>query len=126
MATKAGDLRERLTFSVSAAGSADAGDQEPDEYGNVTGGGGAGPGYVEQFEVDARVRPRLGGEEVLAARLAGRNVVAITVRYSTKTAKVTSAWVARDRAGKIYNIRTAVPDERKRWVEMLAELGVAA
>lgn len=112
--TKAEELRERLDFGK-------RGEAADDGYGNVV------ADFVTQFTVQARVRPRLGGEEVFAARLAGRNVVAITVRYSSQTKNITAEWIARDtRTGVTYNIRSAVPDERKLFMEMLAEKGVVA
>lgn len=109
----AGELRELLAFEQRAITS--------DGYGNVEGA------FAEEFQVAARVRPRMGGEEVMAARLAGRQLFTITVRYSSDTTQITTGWRARNvRSGIYYNIRTAVNvDERTRYIEMLAEEGVA-
>jgi SPP1 family predicted phage head-tail adaptor len=108
----AGELRERIAFEQQSAVS--------------DGSGGQTVSWSEVFRCAARVKPRLGGEEVTAARLGGRQPVMITVRHSTDTAQVTPDWRARDvRSGAVYNIRTAVADERRQWVEMLAEKGVA-
>src|SRR5262245_19554970 len=113
----AGDLRYRVTFSQP--------NSTTDEYGNVT------TGWVDRFTVAANITPRLGGETVEAARLAGRQPVVIRVRRSTDTAQVRSDWKATNtNDGTEYNIRTAVdpfqgsPDHGK-WMELLAEAGVA-
>lgn len=108
----AGELRARLAFERQSAVS--------------DGAGGQATSWSEVFVCAARLKPRLGGEEVTAARLAGRQPMMITVRHSSDTAQVTTDWRARDvRTGDVYNIRAAVTDERRRWVEMLAEKGVA-
>ena len=109
----AGELRERVTFSERALTS--------DGYGNSLGD------WADQFTVAARIRPRLGGEEVMAARLSGRNLATITVRYSSDTAEITTDWRAVDtRTGDVWNVRSVVnPDERKRYIDVLAERGVA-
>jgi len=110
--TSAEELRSRLSFAKRDIA-------EDDGYGNVD------KTFIPQFETQARVRPRLGGETILAARLAGTNVVMITVRYSPRTSKVTADWIATDtRTGEVYNIHSAVPDERKFFMEMLGEKGV--
>ncbi len=109
----AGTLRERLTFSKRT-------ETADDGYGNTE------QGWTEQFTVAARVRPRLGGEEVTAARLQGRNIVAVTVRAFAGTREITPDWRAVDaRTGVEYNIRTAVLTEDRAYIEMLAEKGVA-
>lgn len=107
----AGELRERLAFSQQAAQS--------------DGQGGETTSWADVFTCAARVRPKLGGEEVTAARLAGRQPVMITVRYSSDAVQITTDWRARDvRSGDVYNLRAVAPDERKQWVEILAEKGV--
>jgi len=111
--TKAEELRSRLSF-------AKRGENLDDGYGNIQ------ENFIEQFAVQARVRPRLGGETVFAARLEGRNAVAITIRYSNQTKEITPDWRATDtRTGEIYNIRSAIADERKYFMEILGEKGVA-
>lgn len=108
------ELREKVTFSQRAIVS--------DGYGNNEGE------YVDEFTVAARIRPRLGGEEVMAARLQGKNLATITVRYSSDTAQITTDWRATDaRTDDKWNIRSVVnPDERKMFLELLCEKGVAA
>jgi SPP1 family predicted phage head-tail adaptor len=109
----AGKLKERLTFSKLA-------DTIDDGYGNVQ------QGWQDQFTVNSRVRPRLGGEEVMAARLQGKNLVAITLRSSVKTKQITTNWRAVDaRSGEQYNIRSVIETEDKEYIELLGEKGVA-
>jgi head-tail adaptor len=115
--TGAGDLRYRVTFAER--------DQTEDEFGNVS------QGWVDRFTVSANIAPRLGGEAVTAARLAGQQPVVIRVRTSPVTVQITTDWRATDQAsGKVYNIRTAVdPLEGDSmhglFIDMLAETGVA-
>lgn len=106
------DLREKVIFAERAVTS--------DGYGGTDGA------FVDQFTVAARIRPRLGGEEVMAARLQGKTLATITVRYSTDTLQITSDWRATDaRNGDVWNIRSVVnPDERKLFLDMLCEKGV--
>jgi len=83
------------------------------------------------FEAQAGIQARMGGEAVLAERLAGRQPVTIRVRQSTGAREVTTDWRIRDvRTGTLYNIR-AITDpfshtaERGRYFDILAESGVA-
>lgn len=109
----AGDRKRRLTFSK-------RGEAVDDGYGNTQ------EGWEDQFTVWAKVKPRLGGEEVTAARLQGRNIVAITVLASRQTREITSDWRAVDaHSGTEYNIRTAIEDDKRKNIEMLGEVGVA-
>jgi head-tail adaptor len=112
----AGDLRHRVAFAER--------DQTEDEFGNVS------QGWVDRFTVSANIIPRLGGETVEAARLAGRQPVVIRVRASPATVQITTDWKATDEAGKVYNIRTAVDpllgdDNHGMYIDMMAETGVA-
>jgi len=112
-----GALRDRAAFSRPDAIS--------DEYGNVS------TGWQEMFTVAANITPRLGGEAVDAARLAGRQPVIIRVRKSPDTAQIRTDWKAVNvRTGTAYNIRTAVDpnqgdEQHGKWIDMLAEAGVA-
>jgi len=112
----AGGLRHRVTFSKRDAVS--------DEFGNVS------TGWLEQFTVSANIIPRLGGEAVEAARLAGRQPVVIRVRASPDTRQISTDWKAADDKGREYNIRTAVDPlygdaGHGMYFDMLAETGVA-
>lgn len=118
--TRAGELRERVGFYRRLAAD--------DGMGNVSGEFAATPEFPP---VAAKIVPRLGGESVLAGRLQGTNFVNITVRASSDTRAVDTAWLARDeRAGLDYNIRSIVDPhqgtgDRGRFLEMLCEQGVA-
>ena len=84
-----------------------------------------------QFTVAANIKPRLGGEDVLASRLTGVNLVNITVRRTPQTAAVDTAWRAADeRSGVIYNIRSVIDPlehtaDHDRFIELLCEKGGA-
>lgn len=112
---QSGDLRWRIGFYQRAL--------QSDGYGNNEAEYPADP----EFEVWALLVPKLGGETVQAARLAGKNMVNITVRRSSNTLTVTDAWRAKDEnSGVIYNIRSIIdPDGKRQWIEMLCEQGVA-
>jgi SPP1 family predicted phage head-tail adaptor len=102
--------RWRVTFSKRAAGD--------DGHGNITGD------FVDQFTVSAELRPKLGGETVLAGRLEGRQLVNIIVLQSAATRAITTDWRARDAiSGAIYNIRSGPIDPKgnRQEFELLAE-----
>lgn len=120
---QAGDLRDRVGFYKRPA----SGNSPDSDYGSVEGEF----SDTSEFECDANIKPRLGGEAVLAARLTGTNLVNITVRKSSRTVLVTTAWRARnERSNVLYNIRSIIdpyentPDHG-RWLELLCEQGVA-
>jgi SPP1 family predicted phage head-tail adaptor len=116
---QAGDLRDRVGFYQRAATS--------DGYGNSEGEFPDAP----EFTVAANIKPRLGGESVLASRLQGTHLANITVRVSAQTRQVTEAWrVKNERTGEVYNIRSIIDPEQAthrqgRVLEMLCEKGVA-
>lgn len=112
---QAGDLRNKIAFYRRII--------IDDGYGNKTGGYPDKPTFI----LSGNVRPRLGGEAVLAGRLAGRNTVNITVRMSDAARSITSDWKATDlRSGTEYNIRSIIdPDGKRQWVELLCDEGVA-
>jgi SPP1 family predicted phage head-tail adaptor len=113
----AGDFRYQVKFSKP--------DAVQDDYGNVS------TGWLDLFTVAANITPRLGGETVEAARLTGRQPVVITVRQTEDTRAIRTDWKATNvTTGTEYNIRTAVDPhegdvERGKWIDMLAEAGVA-
>lgn len=117
IADGAGELRGRAKFSRP--------NSVEDEYGNVT------TGWEDMFTVAANFTPRLGGESVDAERLAGRQPVVIRVRQSPDTRQIRTDWKATNvLTGTEYNIRTAVDPnegnvEHGKWVDMLAEAGLA-
>jgi head-tail adaptor len=111
--TQPGELREVIDMQARS--------EIEDEYGNVT----IGP-YETQWSAPARIHILRGTETVIASRLAGTQVLAITVRWQPAWDDVTSDWrIVNGRTGVTYNIRSIEPDERKAWINILAESGVA-
>ena len=117
IASGAGSLRGRAKFSRP--------DAVADEFGNVS------TGWQDMFTVSANFTPRLGGEQVDAARLAGRQPVVIRVRQSPDTRAIRTDWKATNvQTGTEYNIRTAVDphegdEQHGKWIDMMAEAGIA-
>jgi head-tail adaptor len=114
----AGRLKHRVAFDKREDVNPDA----PLDLGNTR------SNFVQQFEVAAGIRARVGGETVMAARLSGQTPVTIVVRQSAQTRLITSDWRARDvRKGTEYAIRSIIdPDDGRQWLEILAQEGVAA
>jgi head-tail adaptor len=114
--TGAGELRQRITFAER--------NTIEDEFGNVS------TGWVTRFTVSADLWPRLGGETIEAARLAGRQPVIIRVRRSPDTKQIKTDWKATDADGNEYNIRTVADGfsgdaGHGMYLDMMAESGVA-
>jgi head-tail adaptor len=113
--TPAGEMKRRLRFEM-RTGPVD------DGYGNTVAGS-----WTSQFTVAAAVKYLLGSETVLAARLEGRQPAVITVRTSTNSKRITHEWRAVDtRSGAVYALKEPPRDAGLGFLEMLAELGVAA
>ena len=116
---QAGDLRARVGFYQREV--------QSDGYGNNQ----ASYAGTPEFIVAANIKPRLGGEQVLAGRLIGQNLVNITVRQSSNTSSVTVDWrVKNELTGELYNIHSIIDPEQEtprhgRHWEMLCEKGVA-
>ncbi len=114
---QAGDLRAKVGFYRRI--------EQGDAYGNAEGKYKS----VSEFDCAARIVPRLGGENVLASRLTGTNLVNVTVRQSSRTRSVDDAWMLKDeRTSVAYNIRSIIdPDEgtsqHGRFFELLCEKG---
>ena len=100
------------------------------------GQGGTINGWEQQFECRAHYRYLRGGESVQAARLEGRQPLIITVRSSSETQQVQTDWRIRDvRTGEfdvngdwtgvVYQIKAVNPTDDRRFLEILAESGVA-
>lgn len=99
-------MRERIAFQTRS--------EVDDGFGSVT----TGP-YETVFEEPARLKPGLGSETVIAARLAGTQPYTMTVRSSVRTREITPAWQAVDvrNPSRIFDIKAiANPDE---WGGML-------
>lgn len=89
------------------------------------GGGGVQTGWREEMQAFARIRYLRGGETVIAARLASRQPVVVTIRASQAALMIRPTWRMRDaRAGTVYNIRTIVPSDDRQYLELTAESGV--
>lgn len=114
----AGELRHRVAFDKREDVNPDA----PLDLGNTT------SVFREQFVVSAKVMAKLGGEAVTAARLTSQQPVNITVRRSSQTIQIKEDWQARDvRSGTVYAIRSIIdPDDRRQWIEILTQTGVAS
>ena len=89
------------------------------------GAGNYGGDWVEFYRCAARITPKMGGEEVTAARLQGTQPVIIRVYSCTAARLITSQDRAHDVRGDIfYNIKSiSNPDERNIWLEMMCEAG---
>lgn len=111
----AGLLRERIAFSEREVGVSAA-----DGYGNFEGGW----GY--RFTVAARKRYLRGGEQVIGQRLQGTQPILLTVRASSDTRRITADWRATDaRSGEHYAIRSVSPAERRDYIDILVQAGIA-
>lgn len=87
--------------------------------------GGTQSTWIPQFTVWAAVRYLRGGEAVMAARLASRNPVVVTIRNSADARRITSEWQVelRSRSGvmKVYQIKEDPrPEGLDGYLEMLA------
>lgn len=111
--TTSGDLRHLVAF--------DRREDTNDGYGNVQ------TAFAPQFEVRASIQAKFGGETVTAARLQGQQPVTIVIRQSHRTREIREDWRARDvRTGQVYAIRSIVdPDQKRQWLEILTQTGVA-
>jgi head-tail adaptor len=114
----AGLLSERFEFAKRTDTSTNS--PPGDGYGNFEGA------FVTQFTSWARRRFLRGGEDVMAARLQGRQPVILTIRRSSQADLVTTDWRATDaRSGTVYNIRSVEFTEDRMWIDLLVEAGVA-
>lgn len=110
----AGQLRDRLRFESPTP--------QQDDYGNEI------EGWTAEFTEWAHVKPLKGSETVMAARLSGSQPVAITVRRSTRTRRITTDWRAvHTHDGTVYQIKSPPADMsgKRMYLDMVAEVGVA-
>lgn len=110
-----GRMRERVRFEA-------RGFVEDDTSGNPQ----SGP-FAEVYSCAAEITPKLGGETVLAERLTGTQPMLITVRMCKALEDLTTDWrIVDTRTGTEYNIKASSnPDEKKKFLEILAVSGVA-
>lgn len=116
----AGPMRDRIAFDKRE----DLSTNSPagDGHGNMEGD------WEEQFERWGRLRPKLGGEQVMASRLQGVQPFTITVRFDNETRLIKSDWRARNVADDtIYAILSVMnPDEKKKYIELTVTAGEVA
>lgn len=116
----AGPLRSRIAFDKREDLSANS--PPGDGHGNEEGD------WEEQFVRNARLRPKLGGEQVMASRLQGIQPYTITVRFDSETRLIQTSWRARNEAdGIIYAILGITnPDEKRKYIELTVQAGAVA
>ena len=84
-------------------------------------------GFVEQFRIRAEFEFLRGSEQVIAARLEGKQPVLIRVRQNDQTRRIKPDWQIRDlRSSIAYAIRAISPTPDRASFSILAEAGVAA
>lgn len=92
-----------------------------DGYGNTV------SDFATQFTVRASYRHLRGGETVIASRLENKHPIIITVRSSSQTRQITSAWRLVDaRDGTEWAVRDVTQETGRQWIALLCESGVAA
>ena len=109
-----GQLRECVAFEARA--------MIDDGMGNPQSGD-----FAEVYRCAARIMPKMGGETVLASRLTGTQPMLITVRVCEVLKDIGTDWRVRDvRSDVVYNIKSfSNPDEKKKYLELLAVSGEA-
>ncbi|RVQ49516.1 head-tail adaptor protein [Sinorhizobium medicae] len=111
--TGSGDLREVIEMQTRELIDDGAGNEQ------------AGP-WETVWSAPARIHILRGTEAVMAGRLAGKQTIAITIRWQPEVATLDTTWRAiNGRTGDEFNIRSIEPDERKAFVNLLVEKGVA-
>lgn len=84
--------------------------------------GGQIPGEWIGDQCWARVQNLKGSETVIASRMGGVQPVVITVRWTPDIAAMTTAWQVRNvELGRAYDIKSVATDERREFIEILAE-----
>lgn len=107
----AGALNDRLRF------------ESPTEI--VDAYGGAVQGWTTEFTVAADMTFLRGGETVMQARLAGRQVIAARIRRSRDALRIREDWRAVDaRSGVVMNIRTIASSADRAFLDLTIETGV--
>lgn len=104
----AGQMRERVTI------------QQENETSD--GGGGYSVAWIDVASVAAQVRPLRGKEQLEHMQMQDSTLFTVTIRYrSDVTPKMRLDWI-----GTILNIRAVInPDQRRRFLEITCEAGVA-
>lgn len=80
----------------------------------------------DRFKTAARYTYLRGGEAVMQSRLTGVQPVVIRVRTSATMREVTSDFRILDlRSGEAFNIRSVMPDRRRKIIDFTCDTGVA-
>lgn len=107
-----GELRDLMAFEEPSASAAD--------------GGVVSGAWSERFRRLVAIENARGNETVDSRRLQGVNPVMITVRSSSQTRTVTSAWRLRHvLTSEYYNVRSVIPHPDREWINLFCETGVA-
>jgi head-tail adaptor len=111
MQRNAGRLRDLLHFQRRG--------MEDEGFGNMVPAG----EFETIFDAYAGLEPRVGGEEVTAARLNGRQPYVCLVHFSSEMQEVTVGWQlvdVRDQ-DRVFNIASppSDPDGKRQWLEFL-------
>jgi len=120
-----GLLTRRVAFDAPAPGD--------DGHGGIVTGW---TGTEAEIQAWAHFRHLRGSETVIAARLAGRQPIVVTIRATVAARAIGADWRMRDLdagdwasgdvwTGPVYNLRQApVPGQSRQWLELLVEGGV--
>lgn len=83
--------------------------------------------FEERFRCRAGLSALRGGEAVMGSRLEGRQPVIVRVRRSRDTTRIAADWRARDVfSDQVYAVRAVSETTDRKWIEVVAESGVAA
>src|SRR5215831_10583535 len=116
----ASNLRYRVGFYQRGSSGGGGGSPPPPDYGS-----GGGYPTTPNFVVFADILEKMGGEQILAARITGKNFVNITVRQSSQTNQVDVDWKCKNEdSGEEFNIRSIIDPQsatpgHHNWWEML-------
>ena len=81
--------------------------------------------WEERFEEALEVTYLRGGEDVIAGRLEGRNMVVLRARSGFSALGVTQAWRIKDKnTDRVFNIRSIIPSQDGGWIEFTCETGL--
>lgn len=107
----AGALNDRLRFESPV--------ETVDAYGAAV------TGWAPEITVAAGLTYLRGGEAVMQARLAGRQVIAARIRVSRDALRIRDEWRAVDaRSGVVMNIRSILPSADRAFLDLTLETGV--
>lgn len=110
----AGRMRERLSFQRRLDGA-------PDELGNTQ------SVWTQIAVCAARVEPLRGREEIIGARIQGVEAYRLTVRWQAllDTLRAADRAVDTRRPNVVFNLKSVLPSERRDFIDIIAETGLA-